>query len=71
MQNEQVNQTDLNVEGQRLIGAGHNALGRHEHFGHGDVRGQRGILDHGDQRTGQRGEGRAQRLRQDDAADDL
>ena len=35
---DQVDQADLKIEQQRLVGARHDALRHHEHLGHGDVR---------------------------------
>ena len=68
---QQIDHGDLAVDGQKNVGAGGNALAGHEQFGDRDVRCQRGVLDHADERVGQGGHRRAQRLRQHDAAHDL
>ena len=67
----QVDDGQLTVDRQELIGVGGHPLGGHEHLGDGDVGRQGGVLDHADQGVGQRRERGAQRLRHDDPAHDL
>ena len=64
----EIDQRRLDIEDQRLIGRGDDALRRLEQFRHGDGGGKRGVLDQRDEGVGQRRHGDAAGLRQDGAA---
>ena len=68
---DQVDQTDFEIQKKRLVGTGNDSLGYHEHFRYGDVGCQRGILDHGDQGVGQRRKCGTHRLGEHDAENGL